>query len=107
MPKRVASAPYFAITSIGSIALPRLFDILRPRRSKTSGVMKTSRNGMSRANFRPNINIRGPPEDRERPEATRKPGVERIGVAREFGDAVLALGECVGFLFRFGDDRFA
>ena len=58
IPKRVPSAPYSAIRSIGSIALPSDLLILRPCMSKTSGVTNTSANGMPPAKCMPSITIR-------------------------------------------------
>ena len=57
-PKRNPSAPYLAIRSSGSGELPRLFDILRPLRSRMMLVKKTFLNGTSPVNSRPAMIMR-------------------------------------------------
>ena len=52
-----ASAPYFSITSIGSIPLPSVFDIFLPWLSLTNPCITTSLNGGTSVNSKPCVII--------------------------------------------------
>ena len=126
-----ASAPYFSTRSIGSMTLPSDFDILRPCASKTSGVMKTSRNGTSSMKCRPSITMRAthrkmisPPvistcdgyqqsssgvrSGQPRIENGHKPLENQVssvsGSRVRLARAVLALRDLARLVFAFGDD---
>jgi hypothetical protein len=53
MVKRMASVPYRACSSAGSITFPLLLDIFWPAASRTRPWMYTSRNGGASMNLRP------------------------------------------------------
>ena len=73
--KRSASAPYFVVTSRGSMTLPRVFDIFSPFSSRTIACSRTVRKGTRPMKCRPSIAIR----------ATQKKRMSKPVSITEFG----------------------